>query len=53
MTSPYEPEKMDGTIVFADEGKVKQLLTKGEQQEQLDYSQAYKTVNLYRFGKEA
>lgn len=51
MTSPYEPEKMDGTIVFADEGKVKQLLTKGEQQEQLDYSQAYKTVNLYRFGK--
>lgn len=51
MTSPYQSEEMNGTIVFADENKVKQLLTISEQTDMVDYHHAYKTVNIYRFGK--
>lgn len=53
MVSPYDPDTMDGTVVFADsDDKAKSLVVKKNQGEDFDYSQALKTVNLYKFSKD-
>ena len=40
---------MDGTIIIANNGMAKELLIKSHQDEERDYSDAYKTVNIYKF----
>ncbi len=53
MVSPYDSETMDGTVVFADGGqRATSLVVKKQQGEGFDYSNALKTVNIYKFSKE-
>lgn len=49
VVSLYNKKTMDGTIVIANNGMAKELLIKSHQDEERDYSDAYKTVNIYKF----
>lgn len=52
MVSPYDAETMDGTVVFADENDAaKRLVVKRFQDEKFDFTDALKTVNIYKFTK--
>lgn len=52
LVSPYDKKTMNGTIVFTEGNKAKELVIKAHQDLKRDYGNAYKTVNIYRF-KEA
>ena len=53
MVSPYDAETMDGTVVFADKNdKATSLVVKRFQGEDFDYTNALKTVNIYKFTKD-
>lgn len=53
MVSPYDAKTMDGTVVFADEeGKARSLVVKRFQGADFDFSDALKTVNIYKFTKD-
>lgn len=50
LVSKFNPETMNGSVVFKDaEDNVTNLVIKKRQLEGFDYSNAYKTVNIYRF----
>lgn len=52
MVSTYDAETMDGTVVFADEkDNAKRLVVKRFQDENFDFTDALKTVNIYKFTK--
>ena len=52
MVSPYDAETMDGTVVFADDNDAaKRLVVKRFQDEKFDFTDALKTVNIYKFTK--
>lgn len=52
LVSPYCRETMNGTAILADaEGRAKSLVIKRDQGPDFSYADAYKTVNVYRFGK--
>lgn len=53
MVSPYDAETMDGTVVFADDkDNAKRLVVKRFQDEKFDFTDALKTVNIYKFTKD-
>lgn len=52
LVSPYNPETMDGTVVFAEGRFVKSLVVKAHQDDTVNMRSAYKTVNIYRFNKD-
>lgn len=53
MVSPYDAETMDGTVVFADsKDHAKRLVVKRFQDEAFDFTDALKTVNIYKFTKD-
>lgn len=53
LVSPYIKGIMDGSIIQAScEGKALALIIKKYQAEDYDYTNAYKTVNVYRFNKD-
>lgn len=53
MVSPYDAATMDGTVVFADKNdKATSLVVKRFQGEDFDYTNALKTVNIYKFTKD-
>lgn len=52
LVSAYNEKTMDGTVVFADQYKdAKFLLTKKQQNDSLDMTKGWKTVNIYKFKK--
>ena len=51
LVSPFDPERMDGSVVFADQGRAAELVLGKWQTSGVDYSNALKTVNMYRFSK--
>lgn len=53
LVSPFDISSMDGTVVDVDnECRVKSLIVKNKQGVDFDYSDKYKTVNIYSFKKE-
>mgnify|MGYP000144625588 CR=1 FL=1 len=53
LVSPFNREVMDGTVVTVDGGnQVKSLTIKREQGAGFDYSDKFKTVNIYWFNKD-
>ncbi|MBC8280446.1 MAG: phosphocholine cytidylyltransferase family protein [Chloroflexi bacterium] len=48
----YFQPTMDGTVIMAEDGVAKQMVLKSDQGPEFDYSQALKTVNIYRLCKE-
>lgn len=52
LTSAFDKEKMDGTVILANsEGVATELVLGKWQPENFDYSNANKTVNIYKFSK--
>ncbi len=52
LVSPYDPARMDGTVVHAaPDGHVRSLAVKRAQGPGFDYAGALKTVNIYRFSR--
>ena len=51
LVSPFNEKTMNGTIIVADNMRAKALVVKAHQDSAVDYSRAYKTVNVYKFGK--
>ena len=49
--SRYNPETMNGTVIIAKDDMAKELVIKRKQYEGFDYLEAWKTVNIYYFGK--
>ena len=53
LVSKYDPSCMDGTVLEIDKHNViKRLVVKRDQDERFDFSDKYKTVNIYYFGRE-
>ena len=52
LVSPFNPETMDGTVIEVDGDKAVGLVLGKWQDENFDYTNTRKTVNLYRFKKE-
>ena len=53
MVSPYDAQTMDGTVVFADKNDMaKSLVVKRFQNEDFDFTDALKTVNIYKFSRD-
>lgn len=52
LVSKYNPDTMDGTVILAEGEKAKLLLVNRMQGADFDYSNVWKTVNVYMFGKE-
>lgn len=52
LVSPFNPNTMDGTVIHAEGDKAKTLILGAWQEEELDYTDKKKTVNMYRFTKE-
>lgn len=53
LTSRFDKEKMDGTVILASpEGIATELVLGKWQPEDFDYSNANKTVNIYKFSKQ-
>ncbi len=53
VVSPFNPKTMDGTVVHVKEDRsVDALIIKRHQQADMDYSQLYKTVNIYTFSQD-
>ena len=53
LVSKYDPASMDGTVVEVGRGNVvKRLIVKRDQEEGFDFSDKYKTVNMYCFSRE-
>ena len=51
VVSPFDPNKMDGTIVKVENNKVTELILGKWQDPAIDYSGFFKTVNIYYFSK--
>lgn len=52
LVSPFNPETMDGTVVRVQENRAVELILGKWQDENFDYSSAFKTVNMYHFSKD-
>ncbi len=53
LVSPFNKETMDGSVIVVDKENVaKKLVIKRDQDENFDYTDAFKTVNIYSFKKE-
>ncbi len=52
LVSPFNRNKMDGTIIIAEGNTARELIIKAHQYTNREYKDAYKTVNIYKF-KEA
>lgn len=53
LVSPFNPETMDGTVVQMDEeGNVQALVIGRDQKPGMDYTEMYKTVNIYTYKKD-
>lgn len=52
LVSPFNRETMNGTVILAEEGQARELVVKKYQKADVDYSAAYKTVNIYKFRKD-
>ena len=50
--SPYNPETMDGSVVRAEGDKAIELVLGKWQGENFDYTNAFKTVNMYKFTRD-
>ncbi len=52
LVSPFDPKRMDGSVVRADQAsRATELILGKWQTPDFDYSSALKTVNMYRFSK--
>ena len=52
MVSKYNGKTMNGTVItFDDSNNVTELIVKSKQNNGFDYSDKYKTVNIYKFSK--
>lgn len=49
LVSPYDGAYMDGTVILAEDGIARELVVKAHQDKNMDYSHAFKTVNIYKF----
>ncbi|MBD5509238.1 MAG: phosphocholine cytidylyltransferase family protein [Lachnospiraceae bacterium] len=49
LVSAFNSKTMNGTLITAENGNARELIIKAHQDENRDYSCAYKTVNIYKF----
>jgi choline kinase len=53
LVSPYNSKNMNGSVVKIDKNNnVKELIVKKNQYDDFDYSDVFKTVNIYKFSKD-
>lgn len=52
LVSPFNQETMNGTVILSEGDRAQELLVKKHQKADMDYSAAYKTVNIYKFKKD-
>ena len=52
LVSPFNPETMDGSVIRAEGDKAMELVLGKWQGEGFDYTNAFKTVNMYKFTRD-
>ena len=52
LVSPYNPSTMDGTVIRSEGNAAEELILVKYQTKGFDYSNCFKTVNIYRFSRE-
>ena len=52
LVSPFNPETMDGSVIRAEGDKAMELVLGKWQGEGFDYTNAFKTVNIYKFTRD-
>ena len=52
LVSPFNPSTMDGTVIRASGNTAEELILGKMQTEGFDYTNCYKTVNMYRFSRD-
>ncbi len=52
LVSPFNEKTMDGTIIQAEGERAQELVLKKYQKKNVNYNQAFKTVNIYKFKKD-